>query len=319
MISYSVIIPVYNRGNSIINCLNSVLIQRVKPVEVIIVDDNSTDNTKDIIKSLKNPLIKLVELKENKGAQHARNIGVKETKTDWIAFIDSDDVWENNKIDIQLDELKKYNFSDEYFTNGICYRVFQEDDRQEVWNLSFNGNSHNKIYQNLLIEPGPMFQGLLVSKQKLKEISYLDEEIISYQEWDTHLRLMKVAKPLWIKTPLFTYYINKSSSFRGKENWSRGYLQILKKNKSEIFEFHSKSVYENLVYKMLAQVLDWGEFKLCKKLLKENSTELNFLQKRKLKLYLLLKKRPNEIKFLRFFLKNPYYGIKHLVKKILNK
>lgn len=100
----SVIIPVYNRENTIKNCLNSVLEQSYKNIEVIVVDDGSTDNTGQIIKELTDKRIKYI-WQENKGACVARNNGISLAKGNYVAFQDSDDIWEYNKLKKQLDVL----------------------------------------------------------------------------------------------------------------------------------------------------------------------------------------------------------------------
>ena len=94
----SVIIPTYNRANFLIKTINSILNQSVVVDEIIIVDDGSTDNTKEILSSLN---IKYI-YQENNGVSSARNRGIVEATYDWIAFCDSDDIWHENKIEEQI-------------------------------------------------------------------------------------------------------------------------------------------------------------------------------------------------------------------------
>ena len=96
----SVIIPVYNTEQHLNKCLNSVVNQTLKDIEIICINDNSSDNSLNILKEYKekdkNNRIKIISLKTNKGASHARNIGIKLSTGKYISFIDSDDYIDQN-------------------------------------------------------------------------------------------------------------------------------------------------------------------------------------------------------------------------------
>ena len=91
----SVIIPTYNRAHLVGRAIKSVLNQTYRDFEIIVVDDGSTDNTKDIIKEFqkKDKRIKYIPYEKNKGGSAARNTGIKAAKGEYIAFLDSDDEW----------------------------------------------------------------------------------------------------------------------------------------------------------------------------------------------------------------------------------
>lgn len=102
----SVVIPAYNREATILDSVNSVLRQSYKNIEVIIVDDCSTDGTVLRLSELVDKRVKVVRLEKNSGACAARNKGIKESRGSFIAFNDSDDIWHNNKLERQLEELE---------------------------------------------------------------------------------------------------------------------------------------------------------------------------------------------------------------------
>jgi glycosyltransferase involved in cell wall biosynthesis len=105
----SVIIPTYNRSNVVNRAIDSIIKQTYDSWEILIVDDGSTDNTKDIVeKYLKNNKISYF-YKNNGGVSSARNFGIKKANGEYIAFLDSDDEFEEEKLDIQLKEMKKNN------------------------------------------------------------------------------------------------------------------------------------------------------------------------------------------------------------------
>ena len=101
----SVIIPTYNRRDKVTYAVKSVLDQTYSNIEVIIIDDASTDNTEAEIKKIKDDRIRYIYLEKNHGAAGARNVGIKEANGTYIAFQDSDDIWEKEKLQIQIDKM----------------------------------------------------------------------------------------------------------------------------------------------------------------------------------------------------------------------
>ncbi len=103
----SIIIPVYNSCKYLEECLNSVINQTYKNLEIILVDDQSTDESVEIIKRFKDKRIKLIELKTNSGVAIARNRGIEESTGSFLCFLDSDDYWYLDKIEKQVQFMKK--------------------------------------------------------------------------------------------------------------------------------------------------------------------------------------------------------------------
>ena len=96
MMLISIIIPFYNSARYISRCLNSLLCQDLSNVEILCVDDGSTDNSSSIISNMieqwnMSQHVHLVQLKQNSGVAHARNVGINTAKGDYVIFIDSDD------------------------------------------------------------------------------------------------------------------------------------------------------------------------------------------------------------------------------------
>ncbi|MDB4540234.1 glycosyltransferase [bacterium] len=100
----SVIIPCYNRAQQLSRAIDSVLNQTVQPLEVIVIDDGSSDDSAETARSFSHPVS--VYEQANAGAAAARNRGIKLAKGGWIAFLDSDDIWHKNKIERQLQALE---------------------------------------------------------------------------------------------------------------------------------------------------------------------------------------------------------------------
>lgn len=107
----SVIIPSYNKCNYIQKCIQSVLEQSLLPNEIIVVDDRSTDNSREIIKSFcqKYDYIKAVYLEKNGGVSHARNVGLQSAKSEFVTFLDADDFYGNKyKLQNEMALISKY-------------------------------------------------------------------------------------------------------------------------------------------------------------------------------------------------------------------
>ena len=100
----SVIIPTYNRGSLIGRAIVSVLNQTYKDIEVLVIDDASTDYTETVVDSIKDERLHYYKLEKNGGACRARNVGISKAQGEYIAFLDSDDEWMSNKIELQYKE-----------------------------------------------------------------------------------------------------------------------------------------------------------------------------------------------------------------------
>jgi glycosyltransferase involved in cell wall biosynthesis len=201
MAAVSVVMPTYNRGPVIWRALHSVVAQTWRDLEVIVVDDASTDETVGVLteQTRGDSRVRLVRHAQNKGAQAARNTGIKIAHGEWIAFLDSDDVWFPDSLEVRLDEA----------TRTGARVVHSECDVLEAGAKDARPFGvppmKGRIYAELLRRPGPMFQGLLVRKEALIRIGYLDESLIAYQEWDTAIRLARHDAFAYVSTPTFTY------------------------------------------------------------------------------------------------------------------
>ena len=101
----SVILATYNRGYILRQAIMSVLMQTYKDLELIVVDDGSTDNTQDLLRSIKDPRLRVVTLKHNSGISAARNAGIRIARGEFIGSQDSDDVWLAEKLEKQVKAL----------------------------------------------------------------------------------------------------------------------------------------------------------------------------------------------------------------------
>lgn len=103
----SVVLPAYNRRNTVRKAVESVLNQTERDIECIVVDDASTDDTAGVLTEISDSRLRIIRLTENSGACHARNVGVQAAKGEYIAFQDSDDCFHPDKLERQLAFLQE--------------------------------------------------------------------------------------------------------------------------------------------------------------------------------------------------------------------
>ena len=233
--SVSVVIPARNRARAIGRCLASVLNQTLQPMEIIVVDDGSTDDTVRVVKDIGSPLVRMVSLPVSTGAQAARNAGIRAAVGDWIAFQDSDDEWLPDKLAKQVMALEQSGNDPATVVHTDCWieNVLSGDRTRSVMK-TVEGDSP---LLRLLSGGGPMFPGIMTSKFALYEIGLLDENVPSYQEWETCIRLARFCRFVHIKEPLFVYNLHDGETI--SKNIARsvlGYRYVLDKHRQEILD-----------------------------------------------------------------------------------
>jgi len=125
----SIIIPYYNDKENISSSVSSAIDQSYKNTEIIIVDDENSKQSNKLLSKFKHKKIKLIKTKKNSGVSFARNLGIKKSNGNLIAFLDSDDLWKKNKLKNQLDIIKKkkidFCYTDYYgfIDKNIIYKV----------------------------------------------------------------------------------------------------------------------------------------------------------------------------------------------------
>ena len=119
----SIIMPCYNDAAYISDSINSIISQTYQNWELIIVDDFSMDNSKEVIRNFmdKDSRVQLIESDSNIGSGPSRNKGIKASKGQYIAFLDSDDLWDDNKLDLQINFMKRNNIAFSFTSYRVMY------------------------------------------------------------------------------------------------------------------------------------------------------------------------------------------------------
>ena len=182
----SVIIPCFNAEKYIAECLDSVLKQTYKDFEILCVDNNSTDSTRDRIQEYVNKFPEKIRLLEekNSGASIARNTGFRNSSGDIIQFLDADDILDKNKFEKQV-SVFRYKDADVVVSDRI---VKNENLSQEINRFMFDKIEANPLEMavtQVIITGNPLYKRTIVEK-----VNGYDETLESAQDWDFHIRLV---------------------------------------------------------------------------------------------------------------------------------
>ena len=204
----SVIIPVYNRKDMISDAVESVLSQTYKDLEVVVIDDGSTDNTVEEIKKIKDPRIVLLKA-EHKGPYHARNMGIKKSKGDFIAFLDSDDMWLPEKLEKQMKQFEKNKEVFLVFTDRFVFRDKNNDYSLENDVKTEEKKILNSHYKELLKMNYIVTSSVVVKRQVFDDLGFFIEEKRGDLDYNMWLRVARKYKISYISEPLVLYKVHE--------------------------------------------------------------------------------------------------------------
>jgi len=233
-IPVSVVLPTYNRMKQLPDAVESVLHQTHRELELIIVDDASTDGTIDYVNSLEDKRVRYIHLEQNVGPAVARNIGIKSSRYELIAFEDSDDLWKPEKLEIQISALDKqigmvycaYTIEDE---NGRKSCIPSRLDDRTV----LSGNIYNRLRRGNVVGTPT----ILVKKSCLVQIGGFSEGMRSIEDWDLALRIAEITKVKYIDEILVEAYSSPAGVNRHMKNRINSELYMLEKfNNEEVLE-----------------------------------------------------------------------------------
>lgn len=189
----SVIIPTYNRESSIEASIQSVLNQTYSDFELIIVDDDSDDNTRGVVESIDDDRLRYLKLNRNSGVAAARNAGICISQGEYIAFNDSDDIWHKEKLELQINEMLSdseimlvYCALERKHLNGYLERIPNKSIPLEYL--------RGKIIEQLLNENVISTQTMLIRKECIDKVGLFDEKSRLFDDYEFALRVAEQFK-----------------------------------------------------------------------------------------------------------------------------
>ncbi|GAA0533966.1 hypothetical protein GCM10009097_58940 [Pigmentiphaga daeguensis] len=169
-------------------------------LEMIVVDDCSDDNTKEIISQLKDPRIRYIESQKRAGAAAARNTGVAASTGDWIAFIDSDTIWYPEKLAKQVGAIQQRT-SDTY---SLTYcRLRKQKHEESGWENHPQRVYSGLVYEKLLFDNFIDTPSVLMKRETFEAVGGFDPRLPRFQDWDLFLRVSQQNSVLGMEEVLF--------------------------------------------------------------------------------------------------------------------
>ena len=196
----SIVIPTFNRIGSLPRALDSALNQTYQPSEIIVVDNGSSDGTTKLLRE-RYPSIRLL-IEKKLGVSAARNKGIKHSKFQWIALLDSDDAWDTTKLEKQknalassLDHFRLVHTDEIWIRNGNKFNQMKKHQK-------FGGDIFNNCLSLCCISPS----SVLINKNIFKEVGYFDESLPVCEDYDLWLKICSQEKILFINQKLTLKY-----------------------------------------------------------------------------------------------------------------
>ena len=239
----SVIIPTYNRKDLLVDAIRSIMAQKPKNYEVIIVDDGSTDGTEEYIKSLNLP-VRFFE-KNNGGVSAARNFGVKEARGEYLAFLDADDLWMEGFLSSVMDYFELHSGVSIVYTDQ---RISVNYVTQTRTRFKKNPPKH-KFPAPFFIDNSPIqISSTVIKKKVLDDVGGFNETLKIHEDVELWNRISEKYEFGYIEKPL-GYYRLRSDNISGYTNKTqfvsegRKYLEIyIERRKNRLLTNEERSV-----------------------------------------------------------------------------
>lgn len=203
----SVVIPVYNGEQTIKRALDSVFAQTFPGLEVIVVDDASTDGTAGVVAQYNDDRLTIVRSTENLGAGAARNKGIAQARGRWVAFLDADDAWKPEKLARQVELLQRSSKP-----VGACATGYDIEKNGRRFAVVLNLMPHRFRYDILFgctISPGST---LMVERSVFDVVGTFDEKFRRLEDWDWLLRFSEHYEMEFVPNPMADIYISWNKS-----------------------------------------------------------------------------------------------------------
>lgn len=209
----SVIITTYNRSKALSHTINNVLNQTYKRIELVVIDDGSTDDTKEVMGQITDNRVKYIRNENNQGVSSVRNIGINNAIGKYIMYHDDDDNSRLDKLEKQIKLIE--HLPEEYgavYHETIVHKVIKDSYHSYIVPSRQMNDVRKKdnIFPALLPKNFVTCPSLLIKKECFDEIGFFDNSLVAYEDWDLTLRLAKRYKIGFDKEPLYDYYLSST-------------------------------------------------------------------------------------------------------------
>lgn len=236
----SVIIPTYNRPENTIRAVNSALTQSLSELEVIVVDDGSTDATWRRVNEISSDHLRTFQHETNTGANAARNTGIRNAQGRYLAFLDSDDVWKPRKTELQVEHLEQTDDSAVYcdvvhspdsIFGTLTYRI----GRLIPGLIETKRGGGEELLTSILSARFPLggSSTLVVDTDFTREIGGFDEDFNRHQDWEFLARVVQHGTLGYVDQPLVKKY---DSGNPGHDIYVREKKKLLRKYSDDVID-----------------------------------------------------------------------------------
>lgn len=214
----SIIIPSFNAEEHIGDAIQSVIDQTYKHIEIIVVDDGSHDRTREIAASFGGSVRVLHQ--ENQGAAAARNCGASHATGSWLAFLDADDIWLEQKLERQLLGIgaNKWSYTDARFLGGV-----NDGQRDSQFTRKPEGNVLRDLVQGNFIGTSTV----LMKKQVFEESGGFDSSLQSIEDWELWARIAARHSIAYLDEPCSLYRVHATSTSRNTRRTLPNHLEVI--------------------------------------------------------------------------------------------
>ena len=232
--SVTVVIPAFNRVGTIRAAVESVLSQSYADLELLVVDDGSSDGTMSALAGMSDPRLRLLANPCNMGPSAARNTGIRAARGDWVAFQDSDDEWLSDKLAKQMVRIA--------LTGPGCVAAYcgmlidaPKDGSLGPGGVRYYpdaslGAREGNLLEALLRRSLISTQTLIARRDALLKIGGFDESLPALEDWDCVLQLARLGSFAFVDEALVKQYFSPNSITRNRAKWASARERVVAKN-----------------------------------------------------------------------------------------
>lgn len=217
---FSIIMPVFNREDTISSAITSVLAQTYECFELIIIDDGSTDNTIDVIKTFNDPRINLIHGPGRSGVSEARNIGLRVAQGDLVAYLDSDNTWQPEYLSAMLAAMHQSPQAQAAYCGQYLFRGKQQAPFAIRFGSFNKGLLENRNYIDL--------NCFIHKKEILKKTGLFDTNLKRFVDWDLILKISSEFKIISVPVLLSNYFYELAENAITNDHSLNGHIDIVR-------------------------------------------------------------------------------------------
>lgn len=288
---FSVVIPLYNKEISIRNTISSVLAQTVQNFELLVVNDSSTDKSREVVAAFTDERITIID-KTNGGVSSARNTGIEAAKYEFIAFLDGDDFWEPEFLETIQQLIKEYPEAGAYATGYVCKYQGHTTHSLAVSNKGMIKN----FFKTMHYYPVMHSSSVCIRKSTFLKVGMFDERISFGEDYDMWNRLGRYSTIA--ASPLTCAWYNNDTENRAmtkipvlEKHWTF-YIETDKIDNKEMALYYKRYIRRHVLYYMLKGKYKWA--------------------------WQLVRKHKNFVHFPSYFLVHQYRELKSVPHLLLN-